>query len=108
MVSDSHRYEAVVRISEAIEACHEPEELATTLADEIGKLLHFDHLHTTVLRESTAAYGAYHARMGVVAEVVPNRTGVRTGRGLCGRRVRRCTGVSLFPPASRDYVFPSV
>jgi len=33
------------------------------------------------------------------------RTGVRTGRGLCGRRVRRCTGVSLFPPASRDYVF---
>ena|SRR5215469_1583114 len=30
--SDSHRYESVVRISEAIAACHEPEELATTLA----------------------------------------------------------------------------
>ena len=31
--SDSHRYEAVLRISEAIAACREPEELATTLAD---------------------------------------------------------------------------
>ena len=35
--SDSHRYEAVLRISEAIAACREPEELATTLASEIGK-----------------------------------------------------------------------
>ena len=40
--SDSHRYKAVLRISEAIAACREPEELATTLADEIGKFLHFD------------------------------------------------------------------
>ena len=35
-VSDSDRYEAVLRISEAIAACREPEELATTLTDEIG------------------------------------------------------------------------
>ena len=34
--SDSHRYKAVLRISEAIAACREPEELATTLTDEIG------------------------------------------------------------------------
>jgi hypothetical protein len=40
--SDTRRYEAVVRISEAIAACREPEELATTLASEIGKFLHFD------------------------------------------------------------------
>src|ERR1700730_15418985 len=39
--SDSHRYEAVLRISEAIAACREPEELARTLADKIGKFLHF-------------------------------------------------------------------
>jgi len=49
----SHSYEAVVRISEAIAACREPEELARTLADEIGKLLHVDHLYLVVLKENT-------------------------------------------------------
>jgi len=52
-LSDSYRYEAVVRISEAIAACREPEELARTLADEIGKLLQFDHLYFIVLRENS-------------------------------------------------------
>jgi formate hydrogenlyase transcriptional activator len=51
--SDSHRYEAVLRISEAIAACREPEELARTLADEIGKFLHFDHLYFVVLKEDS-------------------------------------------------------
>jgi formate hydrogenlyase transcriptional activator len=51
--SDTHRYEAVVRISEAIAACREPEQLATTLADEIGKFLNFDHLYFVVLKENT-------------------------------------------------------
>jgi hypothetical protein len=51
--SDSHRYEAVLRISEAIAACREPEELATTLASEIGKFLHFDHLYFVVLKENS-------------------------------------------------------
>src|SRR6201998_4063796 len=50
--SDSHRYEAVLRISEAIAACREPEELATTLASEIGKFLHFEHLYFVVLNEN--------------------------------------------------------
>jgi hypothetical protein len=36
--SDSQRYEAVLRISEAIAACREPEEPATTLADDIGQI----------------------------------------------------------------------
>src|ERR1700740_263645 len=49
----SHRYEAVVRISEAIAACREPEELASTLADEIGDFLHFDHLYLAVLKENS-------------------------------------------------------
>src|ERR1700722_19357635 len=52
--SDSHPYKAVLRISEAIAACREPEELATTLADEIGKFLHFDHLYLLVLMENSA------------------------------------------------------
>jgi formate hydrogenlyase transcriptional activator len=50
---DTHRYEAVLRISEAIAACREPEELATTLASEIGKFLHFDHLYFAVMRENS-------------------------------------------------------
>ena len=51
--TDSYRYEAIVRISEAIAACREPKELATTLADEIGKLLKFDHLFFVVVKENS-------------------------------------------------------
>jgi hypothetical protein len=51
--SDRHRYEAVLRISEAIAACREPEDLATTLASEIGKFLHFDHLYFVVVKENS-------------------------------------------------------
>jgi len=51
--TSSHRYEAVVRISEAIAACRDPEELASTLADEIGDFLHFDHLFLTVFKEDS-------------------------------------------------------
>src|SRR3984957_16458852 len=51
--SDSHCYEAVLRISEAIAACREPEDLATTLASEIGKFLYFDHLYFVVLKENS-------------------------------------------------------
>jgi len=51
--TDSYRYEAIVRISEAIAACREPKELATTLATEIGKLLNFDHLYFVVVKETS-------------------------------------------------------
>ena len=37
--SDRRRYEAVVRISEAIAACSEPEQLATTLASRLASFL---------------------------------------------------------------------
>src|SRR3989475_9549723 len=47
----SYRYEAIVRISETIAACREPEELATTLASEIGKFLHFDALFSGVVKD---------------------------------------------------------
>jgi formate hydrogenlyase transcriptional activator len=49
----SHLYEAVLRISEATAACCEPEELAKTLADQIGKFLHFDHLYFVVVKENS-------------------------------------------------------
>jgi formate hydrogenlyase transcriptional activator len=51
--TDSYRYDAVVRISEAIAACREPGELATTLSDEIGKLLNFDHLYFVAVKENS-------------------------------------------------------
>src|SRR6201988_465167 len=51
--SDTRRYEAIVRSSEAIAACREPEQVATTLADEIGKFLNFDHLYLVVLKENS-------------------------------------------------------
>ena len=51
--SDSQKYEAVLRIGEAISACCDPEKLARILADEIAKFLHFDHLYLVVLKEDT-------------------------------------------------------
>ena len=51
--SDTDRYKALVCISKAIAACREPQELANTLADEIGKLLHFDRMFIAVLKETS-------------------------------------------------------
>jgi formate hydrogenlyase transcriptional activator len=52
--TSSHHYEAVMRISEAIAAGREPEKLASTLADEIGDFLHFDHLYLVVFKENSS------------------------------------------------------
>jgi formate hydrogenlyase transcriptional activator len=49
----SARYEAVVRISEALAASGEPEALAKTLANELEELLYFDHLYIAVLKENS-------------------------------------------------------
>ena len=51
--SNSQNYDAVLRISEALCACCEPEDLSKTLADEISKFLRFDHLYFTVLKENS-------------------------------------------------------
>src|SRR6202453_3342618 len=51
--SDSHRYRAVMQISEAIAACSEPEELARTLADESGAFPPFDRLYVAVFKENS-------------------------------------------------------
>ena len=52
--STTHRYEAVVRISEAISGCRDPEELARTLADQLIHFLFFDHLDVVILKENSA------------------------------------------------------
>jgi formate hydrogenlyase transcriptional activator len=51
--SNSQRYEAVLRISEGLSTCQQPEELAATLADEIEKFLPFDHLYLGVVKENS-------------------------------------------------------
>jgi formate hydrogenlyase transcriptional activator len=51
--STSERYDAVLRISEALCACCEPEQLAESLANEIEKFLQFDHLYLVVLKENS-------------------------------------------------------
>jgi formate hydrogenlyase transcriptional activator len=51
--STSDRYEAVVRISEALAASGEPEALAKTLANELEEFLYFDHLYIAVLKENS-------------------------------------------------------
>jgi formate hydrogenlyase transcriptional activator len=53
MESTCDRYEAVVRISEALAACSEPEALAKTLANELERFLYFDHLYIVVLKENS-------------------------------------------------------
>ena len=51
--SSSERYDAVLRISEALCTFCEPEELAISLANELDKFLHFDHLYMVVLKENS-------------------------------------------------------
>lgn len=51
--STSERYDAVLRISEALCTYCEPEELAKGLASELENFLHFDHLYMVVLKEKS-------------------------------------------------------
>ncbi|HEY7184128.1 MAG TPA: sigma 54-interacting transcriptional regulator [Blastocatellia bacterium] len=51
--SISQRYEALLRISEALSACCEPEELSRVLADQLDGVINFDHLDVLVLRENS-------------------------------------------------------
>jgi formate hydrogenlyase transcriptional activator len=51
--TNTQRYEAVLRISEGLCSCCEPEELAKTLADQLGKVLQFDSLDVMVLKENS-------------------------------------------------------
>jgi len=50
--NSSQQYDAVLRISEALCTCCEPEQVAKTLAEEVGNFLPFDHLYLTVLKEN--------------------------------------------------------
>ena len=51
--NSSRRYAAVLRISEAISACSDPQELASILADQLIDFLSFDHLDVVIFKEKS-------------------------------------------------------
>jgi formate hydrogenlyase transcriptional activator len=51
--TDAKRYEALFRISEALSACGEPEELARILGDQLRELISFDHLDVLIFEENS-------------------------------------------------------
>ena len=51
--STTERYETLLRLSEALSVCGEPEELSRVLADHLNGLIHFDHLDLLVLKEDS-------------------------------------------------------
>jgi formate hydrogenlyase transcriptional activator len=53
MPGETQRYEAVLRISEALFACQTCEELARILADQLGEVLSFDDLEVIVFKENS-------------------------------------------------------
>ena len=50
---ETQRYEAALRISDALFACQQPEELARILADQLGEILSFDDLDVVVFKENS-------------------------------------------------------
>src|SRR6266446_2497679 len=52
--TDAERYAALFRISEALSACGEPEQLARVLADQLRGLISFDHLDVLILKENSS------------------------------------------------------
>src|SRR5260370_6674087 len=51
--TDAQRYEALLRISEALSACREPEELSRVLDDQLRDLITFDLLDVKVFKENS-------------------------------------------------------
>jgi len=51
--SDGRRYEAVLRLSEALSACREPEELTKILSQELGEFLDFFQFYIIVYKENS-------------------------------------------------------
>ncbi len=53
LATDTQRYEALFRISEALSACREPEELSRVLADQLRDFVSFDYLDVLVFKENS-------------------------------------------------------
>ena len=52
-VSNAELYEAVVRISQGLSCCRQPQQLAKSLAQEIGQFVSLDHLDIVIFKENS-------------------------------------------------------
>src|SRR6202167_4600688 len=52
--SNTRHYEGVLRISEALSECRDPEQLARTFADELVEFIPFDHLDVKVFKRNSS------------------------------------------------------
>src|SRR4029077_19181068 len=72
--SDAGRYEAVLRLSEALSSCREPEELTKILSDQMGEFLDFLQFYIIVYKENStevewAVLGREKSLISVYADV---------------------------------------
>src|SRR5580704_5251371 len=67
---NKRRYDAVLRISEALSACARPKDLAKILAEELGQILPFEYLSVVVLKENS--HEIEHHGWGKAAFPVPD------------------------------------
>ena len=51
--TDAERYEALLRISESLSVCREPEELSRVLTERLRELIRFDYLDLLVFKENS-------------------------------------------------------
>ena len=51
--TDAQRYEALLRVSEALSSCREPEGLSRILADHLRELIQFDYFDVLVFKENS-------------------------------------------------------
>src|ERR1700758_153721 len=68
---NSSRYGAVLRISEALTVCREPEEFARALADQLDGFLQFDSLDLLVFKEDSTETEWHSWGKGPVPAPVP-------------------------------------
>jgi hypothetical protein len=72
--SDGGRYEAVLRLSEALSSCREPEELTKILSEQMGAFLDFLQFYLIVHKENStevewAVRGGEESLISVYADV---------------------------------------
>jgi formate hydrogenlyase transcriptional activator len=84
VANSARRYEALLRLSEALSVCREPEELTKTLSEQLGKFLDFFQFYIIVYKENStevewAVLGSEKSLISAYADVpVQQRPSWRT------------------------------
>ncbi len=55
----THRYEAILHVSEALAGCREPEQLASILSDRLSEYLDFDNLQIVIFKDGAKEVELY-------------------------------------------------